>query len=64
MAQLLPPSSPREGAQTMIVYSKIFILVQAAFFRGNSMIQLNYKKRTKEDWYFDKTSKRFGNYSK
>ena len=64
MAQLLSPSSPREGVQTMIVYSKIFILVKAAFFRGNSMIQLNYKKRTKEDWYFDKTSKRFGNYSK
>ena len=44
MAQLLPPSSPREGVQAMIVYSKIFILVKAAFFRGNSMIQLNYKK--------------------
>ena len=59
------PSSLREGGvQTMIVYSKIFIQVKAAFFRGNSMIQLNYKKRTRQDWYFDKTSKRFGNYSK
>ena len=65
MAQLLPPHLPgRGGMQTMIVYSKIFTLVKAAFFRGNSMIQLNYKKRTKQDWCFDKTSKRFGNYSK
>ena len=37
------------GVQTMIVYSKMFTLVKAAFFRGNSMIQLNYKKQTKQD---------------
>ena len=50
MAQppLLHPSSLREGGvQTMIVYSKIFIQVKAAFVRGNSMIQLNYKKTNK-----------------
>ena len=47
----------REGVQTMIVYSKIVTLVKAAFFRWNSMIQLNYKKQAKQDWYFDKVAK-------
>ena len=47
----------RGGVQTMIVYSKIVTLVKAAFFRWNSMIQLNYKKQAKQDWYFDKVAK-------
>ena len=44
-----PRYQPGRGVQTMTVYSKMFTLVKAAFFKGNSMIQLNYKKLTKQD---------------
>ena len=54
MAQPSPPpplvplvTQEGEGANYDTAYSKKFILVQAAFFRGNSMIQFNYKQMNK-----------------
>ena len=48
------------------MYIQIFILMKAAFFRGNSKIQFNHTNtgQTEEDRYFDETNEKSGNYRK